>query len=83
MKTITWDIDTGVAQHQLEMKHAAFWSGRASLTIDQFVVYERKRKLFDKGLEHRFTLDGKPCLLRIRYLLGRYEYELFVDGKLH
>lgn len=34
------------------------------------------------GFEHRFELDSLPCIIRVRYRLFGYEYELWVDGKL-
>ena len=46
------------------------------------LIYERRRKLLDLGLEHRFKVDRVPYIIRILYRTIHYDYELWVDGKL-
>ncbi len=81
MRRRTWSIETP-QPHEVAVRHAAYWTGKVILEVDGREVFRRERKLFDRGLEHRFEVDGRPCILRIRYLLWVYEYELFVDGRL-
>ena len=45
-------------------------------------VFRRSGKLWDNGLEHRFDIDGVPCIVRIILRVLSYSYELWVDGKL-
>ena len=63
-----------------QVANATYISNRV-ITVDGQVV-ERSEKPFDTGSEHRFEVDGHPCILRIRHQLIGYEYELWVDGKL-
>ena len=69
-------------QHAVRVEHHSAISGRVVILVDGREAYRRRSKFWDLGLEHRFQLDGKPCLLRIRLVTWHYEYELWVDGRL-
>jgi hypothetical protein len=64
------------------MEHGGVWSlsGYRVITVDGQVVV-RDGKFWDTGSEHRFEVEGIPCILRIRHQVFGYEYELWVDGK--
>lgn len=76
-----WFIETE-NPHTVRVDHWKMWSGRVHIYVDDELIFERQRKLNDTGLEHRFKLDGLPCIIRIFYRTFQFEYELWVDGKL-
>ena len=69
-------------RHVVRVEHHSAISGRAVILVDGSEVFRRSHKVYDTGLEHRFQLDGRPCLIRIRLMAWHYEYELWVDGRL-
>lgn len=80
MRTTEWRIEAPKA-HNISVVHG-FWSGKAIIRVDNQEVFHRSGKLWDTGLEHRFEVDGVPCIVRIIHRLFSYTYELWVDGKL-
>ncbi len=81
MNTRKWLVETETP-HTVQVDHWNTWSGRIHIYVDDELIFERNRKLFDTGLEHRFKLEGLPCIIRIFYRTWMFEYELWVDGKL-
>jgi len=75
-----WETTTPPG-HMVRVEHD-FWSGRTIIYLDGEQIFERGRKFWDTGLEHRFTIDGVPCIIRIMNRLFDYTYELWADGKL-
>ncbi len=67
--------------HTVRVKYSQF-SGTTYIWVDEELIYERQYRLFDIGLEHRFKLDGLPCIVRIFHRTWDYAYELWIDGKL-
>ncbi len=80
MKTQEWHIEHP-KKHVVRVEHG-FWSGRAAIRLDHNEIFRRGVKLFDTGFEHRFAIDGLPCILRVINRPFHYTYELWVDGKL-
>jgi len=68
--------------HTVRVEHWCAFSGKARVLVDGQESFFRKWKLWDTGFEHRFELDGLPCIVRALYRTWLYEYELWVDGKL-
>src|SRR5437879_3186846 len=60
MATSTWDVDG----HRVQLTHG-FWSGAASITVDEHAVFERPTTLFDCGFVHRFEIEGKAVAVRV------------------
>lgn len=81
MVTRQWLVETA-SPHTVRVDHWYIWSGKVHIYVDDELVHERPRKLFDSGLEHRFKVDGLPYIIRILYRTWFYEYELWVDGRL-
>ena len=81
MTTRRWSIETENS-HTVQVDHWSTWSGKVHIYVDDELVYERPRKLFDTGLEYRFKVDDLPYIVRIFYRTWSFEYELWVDGKL-
>ena len=81
MVTREWLVETE-NPHTVRVDHWKMWSGRVHIYVDDELIFERRRKLYDTGLEHRFKLDGLPYIIRILYRTFQFEYELWVDGKL-
>ena len=81
MTTRQWSVETENS-HTVQVDHWNTWSGKVHIYVDDELVYERPRKLFDRGLEHRFKVDDLPYIVRIFYRTWSFEYELWVDGKL-
>ncbi len=76
----TWTIEIDGNRHNVGIEHG-FWSGKRVITLDGNTI-ERSCKLIDTGSEHRFDVDGQPCILKIRSSAFSFDYELFVDGRL-
>jgi hypothetical protein len=74
-----WHL-TGDPPHTIKVDHEAALSGRVYLLLDDKVIFRRGYKIWDSGLEHRFKVDGRQCLLKIIYRLWYYDYQLWVDG---
>jgi hypothetical protein len=68
--------------HSVRVEHHSALSGRVVILVDGREVFRRPRKFWDFGLEHRFQLDGRPCLLRIQVRTYNFDYELWADHKL-
>lgn len=81
MVTREWLVETE-NPHSVRVDHWSGWSGRVHIYLDDELIYERRSKLFDTGLEHRFKVDGLPYLIRIYPMAFYFQYELWVDGKL-
>ncbi len=82
MTTRQWLVETE-NPHTVRVDHWNTWSGKVHIYVDDELIYERPRKLFDTtGLEHRFKVDDLPYIVRIFYRAWSFEYELWVDGKL-
>ena len=75
-----WPIED-LKKHVVRIEHG-FWSGKAAMFVDSNEVFRRGVKLWDTGFEHRLTVDGLPCILRVINRPFHYTYELWVDGKL-
>jgi mannose-6-phosphate isomerase-like protein (cupin superfamily) len=70
------------APHIVRVEHWRVFSGKARILVDDEQIYFRRSKFYDTGFEHRFVLDGFPCIVRALYRTWHYEYELWIDGKL-
>ena len=81
MRTQKWFVETE-NPHTVRVEHWWIWSGKVHIYVDDELIYERRSKIWDTGLEHRFKIDGLPYIVRILYQTWHYQYELWVDGKL-
>ena len=81
MTTTEWHI-TNPQKHGVRLEHD-FWSGKAALFVDATQIFARGVTLWDTGFEHRFAVEGLPCILRVISRPFHFTYELWVDGKLH
>jgi hypothetical protein len=72
MATSIWDVDG----HCVSLTHG-FWSGAASITVDERLVFERPTTLFDCGFVHRIEIEGKVVAVRVVSDDGvRFRHEL-------
>jgi len=80
MVTREWLVESE-NPHTVQVDH---WrgSGRANIYVDDELIYARRSKWYDTGLEHRFKVDGLPYLIRIYPMAFYFQYELWVEGKL-
>jgi hypothetical protein len=78
--TRVWNVNTG-SGHAVRLDHG-FWSGKALIQLDGEDIFRRGLKIFDTGFEHRFQVDGVPCIIRVLNRPFAFTYELWVDGKL-
>jgi hypothetical protein len=63
-KKKTWAIDVEGHRHVVDLQHGV-WSGKRAITLDGNTIDEAQN-LLDTGSEHRFDVDGHPCILKIR-----------------
>ena len=75
-----WEIGTP-ATHTVMIDHS-YWFGTATVHLDGAQVHRRGWKFCDTGFEHRFKIDGVPCIVRVFNRPFAFTYELWVDGKL-
>jgi hypothetical protein len=68
-------------KHDVRVEHN-FLSGKAAVTVDATQIFGRGVTLWDIGFEHRFAVEGLPCILRVIRHTYHFTYELWVDGKL-
>ena len=80
MKTTEWRINEP-KPHIVRLDHG-FWLSDTVIYVDDNEIFRRSGKFWDTGLEHRFNIDGIPCIIRIIFRTFIYTYELWVDGKL-
>lgn len=72
-----WTIETPTT-HTVEVQHAIH-SGRVKIKVDGVTVFSREdgECIWDAGLQHEFTVDGKTCRMGLRGIGGKNpEYEL-------
>jgi hypothetical protein len=50
--------------HDICLTHG-YWSGAASITVDDDLVFERPGEFFDYGFAHRFAIEGTPVAVRV------------------
>ncbi len=81
MQVREWNLSKPKS-HFVRVEHRWLFSGKASIFVDDQQIYHRSSKFWDVGFEHRFELDGLPCIVRAMYRTWHCEYELWVDGKL-
>ena len=81
MVTRKWLVETE-NPHTIQVNHWRAWSGKVHIFVDDELIYERRSKWYDTGLEHRFKVDRLPYLIRIYPMTFIVQYELWVDGKL-
>lgn len=81
MKIREWTFSKP-SHHVVRVEHWGLFSGKARIEVDGKEIYQRSSKFYDTGFEHRFELDGVPCIVRALCRTWNYEYELWVDGKL-
>ena len=60
MATSVWDVEG----HRVCLTHG-FWSGAASITVDEHLVFERPTTIYDCGFVHRFAIEGKAVAVRV------------------
>ena len=80
MRRTEWDINEP-KPHVVSLQHGYWWS-KTTIWVDNQEILRRPGKFWDFGLEHRFDIDGVPCIVRIILRFYCYTYELWVDGKL-
>ncbi len=68
--------------HLLCVEHQWLFSGKARILVDGQPIHDRSPRFWDVGFEHRFELEGLPCIVRVLYRTWHYEYEFWMDGKL-
>ena len=74
----TWRVDNAQRCHEIRLRHS-FWTGHATIEVDDDMIYHRTSKLIDFGLRHSFVLDGTTYTVRITPSWLPCRYELLVD----
>ena len=74
----TWRVDCLQQSHEIRVLHG-YWSGQATIEVDDDVIYHRASKLIDWGLAHTFVVDGVRFTVRITTSWLPFRYELLVD----
>lgn len=59
-----WKLSTAITDRTIGLHHG-YRSGRAIITVDGESIFERSSEIVDFGLEHAFTVDEIPCVVRI------------------
>jgi hypothetical protein len=89
-----WTIKIPTPHHIAVELGGWLWNGNRILIDSQEIWRRPQRSIVDSlrdflwgatgygGFEHRFELDGLPCIIRVLHRLTHLEYELYVDGKL-
>ncbi|MDE0089672.1 MAG: hypothetical protein OXU23_28410 [Candidatus Poribacteria bacterium] len=62
MVTREWLVETENS-HTVRVDHWRMWSGRVHIYVGDELIFERRRKLYDIGLEHRFKVDGLSYII--------------------
>jgi hypothetical protein len=57
-----------------------YWSGRATLTVNGFIEFERPREFVDWGFAHCFEVNGTPAAVLVRTTGYSYRYQ-FLTGE--
>lgn len=60
MATTEWTL----GRHQIRLTHN-YWSGVATITVDDEIEFERRGKFIDYGFAHRLYIDGIPVAVRV------------------
>jgi len=77
----TWVVVDVNGPHSICLEHE-YWSGRATITVDNRIVYHRRRKIVDWGLKQTFSVNAMDCMVRITPMPWlTFRYQLWVDGK--
>ena len=75
------------SEHTVQVEHAGL-SGSVVILVDEKEIFQTTLPR-GKNLEHQFSIENKPCVLRIKYELTRYGnmgsteswyYEFLLDG---
>lgn len=76
-----WNVVGRTAGHSICLDHD-YWSGNATVTVDDTAVYSRYMKLWDAGLKQRFSVDGLDCTVIARPMPWfTFRYKLLVNGR--
>ena len=73
-----WSIRTP-EPHDVEVQHAVH-SARVTIKVDGEAVFSQtgQEPLLDSGFSHEFIIDGRRCVLSIRWIGKSPEYDLHV-----
>jgi len=74
----TWQVDSARRRYNIRLHHG-YWSGQATIEVDDDVIYHRTSKLADRGLSHTFVVDGLTFTVKITPSWLLFRYELLVD----
>jgi len=77
-----WKLNLKDGIHEIELRHSSF-SGKRSILVDGVrieIPRQEKRKRWDTGSKHIFSVHAHQCMMVIRSSGFNYEYELFLDG---
>ena len=74
----TWRVTAEGRRHKIRLQHA-YWSGRATIQVDDDVIYHRSSKLIDWGFRQSFLVDGIQFTVQVTVSWLPYQYELLVD----
>jgi hypothetical protein len=78
MAGYVWTVKRKGTNRVVRIDHH-FVSGRATITFDGEIVYQRQRKLFDTGLTCRFHRDGVQYVVRMIAKPLGFQYEFEAD----
>jgi hypothetical protein len=75
-----WRIE-GSSPHVVRLEHG-YWSGRASIWLDDELIYSRGFTPIDLGFVYGFEVDGAQVVVRVTCELGSFfSYHLHVGGR--
>jgi hypothetical protein len=78
----TWDVWSNQIQHRVEVKLNTVTASTRVLVDGSEVARRGPWHMNVSGFELPFEVDGRPCLLVVRYRYGaQHELELYSDGR--
>ena len=78
--TRAWEIEVA-SPHTVRAEHDMI-NGMTILLLDDQEICRHTRMFWNVAFEHRFAVDGTPCLLRMLPNTWNFQCELWVDAKL-
>jgi len=76
MATSVWEIDG----HRVSLSHN-YWSGAATILVDDNVIFRRPATVFDSGFAHRFDIERTPVAVRVIVNGFKFRHEILSGEK--
>jgi len=76
MASSLWEIDG----HRVGLTHD-FWSGAATISVDDTVIFRRPVKVADSGFAHRFDVGRTPVAVRVVADGFKFRHEILTGEK--